>query len=178
MMLRLMLRGASALALALLISVSNQTAVSAQQNQDMPYDLHFIDMMIMHHQEGIEMAQLAQTKAVKANVKAFATNAVAEQQKDIEELQAHRNHWYAGKPIMDHGNDAEHAWRHEDGYGRHAPQATCVARFSVRPSVARNDDSSSPDGYRYGQGGDRESRTSGTQGIRAQGCCKAASRDH
>ena len=103
MTLRLMLSGASALALALLISVSNQTAVSAQQNQDMPYDLHFIDMMIMHHQEGIEMAQLAQTKAVKANVKAFATKAAAEQQKDIEELQAHRNHWYAGKPIMDHG---------------------------------------------------------------------------
>lgn len=102
MKLRLMLSGASALALALLISVSNQTAVSAQQKQDMPYDLHFIDMMIMHHQEGIEMAQLAQTKAVKANVKAFATKAAAEQQKDIDELQAHRNHWYAGQPIMDH----------------------------------------------------------------------------
>lgn len=74
---------------------------AAQQMSDMPYDLHFIDMTIMHHQDGIEMAQLADSKAVNAKVKAFATKTAAAQQKDIEELQAHRNHWYAGKPPMD-----------------------------------------------------------------------------
>ena len=74
----------------------------AQEMQDMPYDLHFIDMMIMHHQEGIEMAELAQTKALSPGVKAFATKTAADQKKDIEELQGHRNHWYAGKPMMDH----------------------------------------------------------------------------
>ena len=70
---------------------------------DMPYDLHFIDMMIMHHQEGIEMAQMAQTKAVNPKVKALADRIVADQQKDIEELQGNRNHWYASKPTMDPG---------------------------------------------------------------------------
>jgi uncharacterized protein (DUF305 family) len=69
---------------------------------DMPYDLHFIDMMIMHHQEGVEMAQMAQTKSQNPKVKTFATKTAADQQKDIEELQGHRNHWYAGKPLMDH----------------------------------------------------------------------------
>jgi uncharacterized protein (DUF305 family) len=76
--------------------------VAAQQMSDMPYDLHFIDMMVMHHHEGIEMAELAQTKAQSAKVKAFATKSIADQKKDIEELQGHRNHWYAGKPVMDH----------------------------------------------------------------------------
>ena len=73
----------------------------AQQMQDMPYDLHFIDMMIMHHQEAAEMADLAKTKSANPKVKAFATKTAADQQKDIGTLQAHRNHWYAGKPIMD-----------------------------------------------------------------------------
>jgi uncharacterized protein (DUF305 family) len=76
--------------------------VVAQQMSDMPYDLHFIDMMVMHHYEGIEMAELAQTNAQGAKVKAFATKTAADQKKDIEELQRHRNHWYAGKPVMDH----------------------------------------------------------------------------
>jgi uncharacterized protein (DUF305 family) len=92
---------AIATALALVIGISNQESVSARQMQDMPYDLHFIDMMIMHHQEGVEMAEMAQTKATKAAIKAFAAKTAADQQKDIEDLQAHRNSWYAGKAPMD-----------------------------------------------------------------------------
>ena len=94
--------GMSTSALGLLLALTVFVNGSrAQQMGDMPYDLHFIDMMIMHHQEGIEMAQMAQTKAQNAKVKAFATKTAANQQKDIDELQAHRNHWYAGKPPMD-----------------------------------------------------------------------------
>ena len=95
------LMAASAVAIMLMAGLSNQARVSAQM-QDMPYDLHFIDMMIMHHEEGIEMSELAKTKAVSAKVKAFATKTAADQQKDTEELKMHRNHWYAGKPMMDH----------------------------------------------------------------------------
>lgn len=93
--------GTLTFAVVLTFGVSKNAPVSAQQMQDLPYDLHFIDMMIMHHQEGIEMAQLAETKAQKAGVKASAKKTAAEQQKDIEELQGHRNHFYAGKPPMD-----------------------------------------------------------------------------
>lgn len=90
------------LVVGLLAFTSVLTAGRTQQMQDMPFDLHFIDMMIMHHQEGVEMAELAQTKAQSAKVKAFATKTATDQKKEIEELQAHRNHWYAGKPLMDH----------------------------------------------------------------------------
>lgn len=93
--------GALALALVLNFGVSKAGVPNTPQMGDMPYDLHFIDMMIMHHQEGIEMAQMAQTKAVNPKVKALADRIVTDQQKDIEELQGHRNHWYAGKPTMD-----------------------------------------------------------------------------
>lgn len=75
--------------------------MAQHQMGDMPYDLHFIDMTIMHHQHGIEMAQLAETKATKAAVKAFAKKTATDQQKDIDELQRYRNQWYSGKPLMD-----------------------------------------------------------------------------
>ena len=88
-------------ALAIIIMAASSRTGSAQQMGDMPYDLHFIDMTIMHHQEGIEMAQLAATKAANARVKAFAEKTAADQQRDVEELQAHRNLWYAGRPLMD-----------------------------------------------------------------------------
>ena len=99
----LLLRVASAFAaIAFIFTASSNLKVSAQQMGDMPYDLHYIDMMIMHHEGGIEMAQLAESKATSAGVKAFAQKVAAEQQKDIEELQRYRNQWYAGKPLMDH----------------------------------------------------------------------------
>lgn len=98
-----MLKGAFTLAIVLSLGIIaiNNSRVGAQQMQDMPYDLQFIDMMIMHHQEGIEMARLAETNALKASVKSFAAKTAAMQQKDIEELQGHSNHFYAGKPPMD-----------------------------------------------------------------------------
>lgn len=88
-------------AIAFIVTANSILDVSAQQMGDMPYDLHYIDMTIMHHEEGIEMAQLAATKATSAGVKAFAEKTAADQQKDIEELQRYRNQWYAGKPLMD-----------------------------------------------------------------------------
>ena len=98
----LLLKVASALAaIAFIVTSASKGTVYAQQMGDMPYDLHYIDMMIMHHEEGIEMAQLAVSKATSAGVKAFAEKTAADQQKDIDELQRYRNQWYAGKPLMD-----------------------------------------------------------------------------
>ncbi|MGH9966791.1 MAG: DUF305 domain-containing protein [Pyrinomonadaceae bacterium] len=95
---RTKLIGLSALVVALSIFVSNSRA---QQMGDMPYDLHFIDMMIIHHQQGLEMAQMVETKSKNARLKTFAQKLAADQRKDIDELQGHHNHWYAGKPPMD-----------------------------------------------------------------------------
>lgn len=66
---------------------------------DAPYDLRYIDMMMHHHQMGIDMAKLAQTKAAHAELKAFATKTIEEQQKDNDQLKKWRDEWYAGKPM-------------------------------------------------------------------------------
>lgn len=112
----------AALAFAIVVVAGLGTAASAQdhtghagmgqhsghQMGDMPYDLHYIDMTIMHHQQGVDMARLAEEKAANARVKAFAKKTGDDQQKDIEELRGHRQHWYADRPEMDHSQMMAH----------------------------------------------------------------------
>jgi uncharacterized protein (DUF305 family) len=78
------------------------------QMADMPFDLHYIDMTIMHHEQGVEMARLAQEKGQNARVKAFAKKTADDQQRDIGELRGHRQHWYSDRPQMDHAQMMAH----------------------------------------------------------------------
>jgi uncharacterized protein (DUF305 family) len=78
------------------------------QMADMPYDLHFIDMTIMHHEQGVEMARLAQEKGADARVKAFAKKTADDQQRDIAVLRGHRQHWYSDRPQMDQSQMMSH----------------------------------------------------------------------
>ncbi|MFN2511848.1 MAG: DUF305 domain-containing protein [Pyrinomonadaceae bacterium] len=97
---------------ALFLGVSGAVMISATgtraQNQassqvgPTPYDLHFIDMMIMHHRQGTAMARLAERKGSTPALKAFAKKTADDQEKELLELKKHRDHWYAGAPEMDH----------------------------------------------------------------------------
>jgi uncharacterized protein (DUF305 family) len=72
------------------------------QTADMPYDLHYIDMTIMHHEQGVEMARLAGEKSQSARVKGFAAKTIAAQEKDLKQLQFLRDTHYSGRPVMSH----------------------------------------------------------------------------
>ena len=78
------------------------------QTAGMPYDLHYIDMTIMHHEQGVEMARLAQQKGADARVKAFAKKTADDQQRNIGVLRGHRQHWYSNHPQMDHSQMMAH----------------------------------------------------------------------
>lgn len=78
------------------------------QAADMPYDLHYIDMTIMHHEQGVEMSRLAQQKGADARVKALAKKTADDQQRDIAVLRGHRQHWYSDRPHMDHAQMMSH----------------------------------------------------------------------
>lgn len=100
------------LVIALILGVSVTVAVSGTQTRaqnqnssqvtNMPYDLHFIDMVIMHHRQGIAMARQAERKGSTAALRAFAKKTADDQEKELLELKKHRDHWYAGAPEMDH----------------------------------------------------------------------------
>ena len=64
-------------------------------------DREFIDMMMMHHRQGIEMARLAESKGQLPRLKEFAARVIADQEKDIQELQAMRDRMFSGQPQAD-----------------------------------------------------------------------------
>jgi uncharacterized protein (DUF305 family) len=63
-----------------------------------PYDLQFIDTMIVHHQGAVKMAQMVLGKTQRAELKAFAQKVIDDQTKEIDQLKQWRGQWYAGKP--------------------------------------------------------------------------------
>jgi uncharacterized protein (DUF305 family) len=74
----------------------HQTKTPDAQHQDhhkmtMPAmdDTHFVEMMKKHHQEGIEIAKIEESKGTRADVKALATKIRQGQEKDLTELNAH-----------------------------------------------------------------------------------------
>ena len=107
---------AGALAAAALVAVGVVGAAAQDhtghtghgQAGNMPYDLHFIDMTIMHHEQGVEMSRLAQQKGADARFKALAKKTADDQQRDIAVLRGHRQHWYSNHPQMDHAQMMSH----------------------------------------------------------------------
>ena len=59
-----------------------------------PFDQQFIDSMTPHHQSALMMAQMAITKAQLPEVKRLARGIIADQKKEIAQMQAWRKAWY------------------------------------------------------------------------------------
>jgi uncharacterized protein (DUF305 family) len=72
-------------------------------------DAHFIEQMILHHEDAIAMAKLALTKATHPEVKTLAQNIISSQSKENEQMKAWYNAWFgralpAGTDVMNqHG---------------------------------------------------------------------------
>lgn len=59
-----------------------------------PFDQKFIDMMVPHHQSGVEMAKLAQERAEHPELKEFADGVVAAQDSEIARMRQWRQAWF------------------------------------------------------------------------------------
>src|SRR5436309_2247031 len=80
------------------MSMMNQMPVSAPDAAKQPYDLQFIDTMIVHHEGAITMSQMVISKTARPELKAFAQQIIDDQTKEIAQLKQWRDAWYAGKP--------------------------------------------------------------------------------
>lgn len=66
-----------------------------------PYDLQFLDTMIAHHRGAVDMAGPCSARAQHAEVKTLCANIISSQQKEIADMKAWRDKWFAGKePAM------------------------------------------------------------------------------
>jgi uncharacterized protein (DUF305 family) len=78
-----------------------------------PFELQFIDTMIVHHQGAVDMAMLAESRAEHKEVKELAANIVDAQEREIARMSEWRDSWFGEKakavnmsmPGMSHGMD-------------------------------------------------------------------------
>jgi uncharacterized protein (DUF305 family) len=71
---------------------------SAPNAASAPYDLQFLDTMIAHHQGAVEMAKMIEIRTKNAELKKFGAQIIADQEKEIGQMKAWREQWFAGKP--------------------------------------------------------------------------------
>jgi len=62
-----------------------------------PFDLQFIDTVVMHHQSAIEMADLVESRSAHDELKKMAKKMTSDQQGEIQRLQEWKKQWYADK---------------------------------------------------------------------------------
>jgi uncharacterized protein (DUF305 family) len=63
-----------------------------------PYELQFIDTMIVHHQGAIDAAQLVATRGQHEELIKLAESIIEDQQREIAQMKEWRDAWYGGKP--------------------------------------------------------------------------------
>ncbi len=61
---------------------------------DANFDLRFIDAMIPHHQGAVEMANVAQQKSKRPEIKKLADNIIKSQNLEITQMKQWRQAWY------------------------------------------------------------------------------------
>ncbi len=71
-------------------------AMTISQDTSKPFDQRFLEAMIKHHESAITMAQEAQTEAEHGEVRELATQIVADQQREIDQMQQWLQQWYGG----------------------------------------------------------------------------------
>jgi uncharacterized protein (DUF305 family) len=72
--------------------------VKALRNAPEPFDLAFIDYMIVHHESALEAGEAALKQASREEIKTMAAAILDVQQKEIDQLKAWREAWYPGQP--------------------------------------------------------------------------------
>jgi uncharacterized protein (DUF305 family) len=72
--------------------------VEALRNAPEPFDEAFIEAMIPHHQSAVDAAKAAESRAERAEIKGLAQAIIADQQREIEQMQQWLAAWYGSSP--------------------------------------------------------------------------------
>jgi uncharacterized protein (DUF305 family) len=65
-----------------------------------PFDQAFIDAMVPHHREAIEMAEAAKTRGLtQPDLKKIANDIITSQQREIDQMLAWREQWFGSRTL-------------------------------------------------------------------------------
>lgn len=80
------------------MSMDHSSMKSDPNAASQPYDLQFIDSMSAHHTEAVKMAKLVDGRTQNADIKKFAGQIIADQEKEIGQMKGWRDQWFSGRP--------------------------------------------------------------------------------
>lgn len=79
-------------------SMNHASLESSPNAASAEFDVQFLDTMIVHHAGAIEMAEMVSGKTQNTELKKFAAKIIADQKREIAQMKAWREIWFAGKP--------------------------------------------------------------------------------
>lgn len=65
-----------------------------------PFDLRWLDTMILHHQGGVQMTEHMVTQSARPELRDLATRIITAQQHEIDQMQVWRAAWYPDAPAL------------------------------------------------------------------------------
>lgn len=74
--------------------LNGMLGTQAQTDLAQPFDLRFLDQMIVHHQQGVLMTQHMIAGSDRAELRDLAQRIITAQQREIEQMRAWRGAWY------------------------------------------------------------------------------------
>ena len=80
-------------------SADHSSMKSSPNAASQPYDLQFIDTMTAHHKGAVDMAKMVEGKTQNPDIQKFASQIIADQEKEIAQMKEWREKWFAGKPM-------------------------------------------------------------------------------
>lgn len=80
------------------MSTDHSQMKSSTNAASQPYDMQFIDTMTAHHQGAVEMAKMVDGRTQNPDIKKFASQIIADQEKEIAQMKDWRGKWFSGKP--------------------------------------------------------------------------------
>ena len=80
------------------MSMDHSQMKSSPNAASQPYDLQFIDTMTAHHKGAVEMAKMVDGRTQNPEIKKFASQIIADQEKEMAQIKDWREKWFAGKP--------------------------------------------------------------------------------
>jgi uncharacterized protein (DUF305 family) len=84
------------IALALAAGVLAPSPVTA--DDEVPFDLVFLDTMSKHHHDGIHLARMAESKIQRHDLQHLVRKMLADQQTELERMQGWRSRWFHDAP--------------------------------------------------------------------------------
>lgn len=86
------------------VTTTTTGAESPSATDSKPFDQQFVDMMVPHHEQALDMAQVALTRATHPELQDAARKIIQDQQREIAQLKQYRAAWFGSDqtPSKDH----------------------------------------------------------------------------